>query len=76
MAISYNKLWKLLIDLDMSKKQLGEAADLSQFTINKLTHMDTVTTESLVKICKALKVDIGDICEVVEVDEKIDFVDN
>lgn len=64
MPMSYKKLWKLLIDEDMSKKKLGKVANLSQYTINKLTRSETVTTETLEKICYALKVDVGDICDV------------
>jgi len=63
--MSYKKLWKLLIDKDLNKKQLAQAADLSQYTINKLTRTETVTTETLEKICYALNVRIEDICEVV-----------
>jgi len=65
MAMSYKKLWKLLIDKDLKKKQLAELAGVSQYTINKITRGDTVTTETLIKICTALQCDIGDICEVV-----------
>lgn len=75
MSMSYKKLWKLLIDKDLNKKQLGQLADLSQYTINKLTRTETVTTETLEKICYALKVNIGDICEVV-FDDKILGEDN
>lgn len=63
MPMSYKKLWKLLIDKDMNKKQLGQTANLSQYTINKLTKSETVTTETLEKICVALEVDVSDICE-------------
>ena len=63
--MSYKKLWKLLIDRDMSKKDLAELADLSQYTINKLNNSGTVTNETLAKICIALNCDVGDICEVV-----------
>ncbi|AVL43774.1 MULTISPECIES: helix-turn-helix domain-containing protein [Enterococcus] len=63
--MSYKKLWKLLIDRDMSKKDLAELADLSQYTISKLNNSGTVTTETLTKICIALNCDVGDICEVV-----------
>lgn len=63
--MSYKKLWKLLIDRDMSKKELAKLANLSQYTINKLNNSGTVTTETLAKICIALKCEIEDICEVV-----------
>lgn len=65
MPMSYQKLWKLLIDRNLNKKQLGEISNLSQYTINKLTRTETVTTQTLEKICSALKVDIGDVCEIV-----------
>lgn len=65
MKMSYKKLWKILIDEEMSKKNLADSADLSQHTINKLNHGETVTTDTLAKICSALSCNIGDICEVV-----------
>lgn len=64
MYISYKKLWKLLIDKELNKKQLAELAGLSQYTVNKISHSENVTTDSIVKICIALQCDIGDICEV------------
>ena len=62
--ISYKKLWKVLIDKDMKKKDLITVAGVSSYTVNKLTHGDNVTTDVLQKICKALNCDIGDIMEV------------
>jgi len=62
--ISYKKLWKILIDKDMKKKDLVEAAVVSSYTLNKLNRGDNVTTEVLEKICKALDCDIGDIMEI------------
>ena len=64
MKISYKKLWKLLIDKELNKKQLAEFSGISQSMVNKMTHGDNVNTETLVKICTALKVDIGDVCEI------------
>ncbi len=46
MPMSYQKLWKLLIDRNLNKKQLGELSNLSQYTINKLTRTETVTTQN------------------------------
>ena len=63
MAVSYNKLWKLLIDKNMKKKELGEAAGISNTLIAKLGKNENVTTDVLVKICTALQCDIGDIME-------------
>ena len=54
MATSYKKLWKLLIDKDMKKKELAQKANVSQYTINKLNRGENVTTETLEKICTAL----------------------
>ena len=65
MIISYKKLWKLLIDKDMKKQDLQEAAHLSSSTIAKLTHSENVSTAILLKICAALHCDISDIMEVV-----------
>lgn len=69
MAFCYKRLWKLLIDKDMKKKDLVEAAGISTYTINKLNRGDNVTTDVLVKICKALECSFDDIMEVVEDDE-------
>ena len=66
MAISYKKLWKLLIDKDMLKKELAEKADISTFTISKMSKGESVTTDTLVKICKALDCNLDDIMELVE----------
>lgn len=64
-SISYNKLWKLLIDKNMKKKDLQEASGISAASVAKLGRNGNVTVEVLVKICCALDCDIGDICEVV-----------
>lgn len=64
MAVSYNKLWKLLIDKNMKKKDLGEAAGISNSLIAKLGKNENVTVEVLVKICSALDCGIGDIMEI------------
>jgi DNA-binding Xre family transcriptional regulator len=66
MAISYKRLWKLLIDKEMKKKELVEKAGLSSYTLNKLNKAETVTTETLLKICKALDCSFEDIMEIVE----------
>ena len=70
MAISYKKLWKLLIDKDMMKKDLREAAGLSTNVIAKLGKNQDVSTEVLRKICKALNCDITDIMELIEDEAK------
>jgi DNA-binding Xre family transcriptional regulator len=68
MTVSYKKLWKLLIDKDMKKKDLREAAGISTSSMAKLGKNENVNTEILVKICKALNCDISDIMEIVEDD--------
>ncbi|AEO99789.1 MULTISPECIES: helix-turn-helix domain-containing protein [Heyndrickxia] len=64
MTVSYKKLWKLLIDKDMKKRDLREAAGISTSSMAKLGKNENVTTDVLVKICKALKCDISDIMEI------------
>lgn len=63
MAFSYNKLWKLLIDKDMKKKDLQALSGVSSATITKLGRNENVNMEILDKICNALKCDICDILE-------------
>ena len=63
MAVSYKKLWKLLIDRDMRKKDLCVAAGISHASVAKLGKNENVTMDVLVKICEALQCDIGDIVE-------------
>ena len=65
MAVSYKKLWKILIDRDMKKKDLCAAAGISHASMAKLGKNENVTTDVLVKICTALQCDIGDIMELV-----------
>lgn len=65
MSISYKKLWKLLIDRDMKKKDLREAAGISTASMAKLGKNENVNTEILIKVCKALNCDISDIMEIV-----------
>ena len=63
MAISYNKLWKLLVDRKMSKADLRKAAGIAPNTMTRLRRDEEVTLAVLNKICKTLEVDIGDIME-------------
>ncbi len=65
MDVSYNKLFKLLIDKKMKKKDLQEAAGLSPASIAKLSKGQYVSMDVLVKICQALDADIGDIMEII-----------
>ena len=66
MAISYNKLWKLLIDNHMIKKDLKEKAELSTATMAKLGKNESVSLDVLVRICKVLNCEIGDVVEIVK----------
>lgn len=63
MAVSYKKLWKMLIDKDMKKKDLAELADVSSYTITKMSKGENVTTDTLGKICKVLECNVEDIME-------------
>lgn len=65
MAISYNKLWKLLIDRKMSKADLRRAAGIAPNTMTKLNRDEEVTLETLGKICQVLGANIGDIVDIV-----------
>lgn len=69
-AVSYNKLWKLLIDKKMKKKDLQAAAGISASLITKLGRDEPVTTTVLMKICTVLHCDIGDIMEIVNEDSQ------
>ena len=64
MSVSYNKLWKLLIDHNMNKSDLGKVAKMSPNTIAKLGKNESVSLDILVRICEVLDCDIGDIVEV------------
>ena len=66
MAVSYKKLWKLLIDKDMKKKDLRIATGITTTALAKLGKNEHVNTEILAKICKVLECKIEDIVEVVE----------
>ena len=66
MAVSYKKLWKLLIDHDMKKKDLAKAADISNYTITKMSKGENVTVETLGKICAALDCTMDDIVEIIK----------
>ena len=64
MIISYNKLWKLLIDKKMNKRDLKKLSGVSTASIAKLGKGENITTDVLLKICKALRCDISDIMEI------------
>ena len=66
MAVSYKKLWKLLIDKDMKKKDLRIATGMTTTALAKLGKNEHVNTEILAKICKVLECNIEDIIEIIE----------
>ena len=66
MIVSYKKLWKLLIDKDMLKKDLQKAAGISWATVTKMSKGEIVSTEVLMKICKVFHCNVGDIVDFVE----------
>lgn len=70
MVISYNKLWKLLIDKKMNKRDLKRVSGISTASIAKLGKGENITTDVLVKICRALNCDIADIMELVPDDKE------
>ncbi|MBQ3427774.1 MAG: helix-turn-helix transcriptional regulator [Clostridia bacterium] len=63
MSVSYNNLWKTLIDKNMQKKELCELADISTYTMGRLKRGENVTVDTIEKICKALQCDIHDVLE-------------
>ncbi len=65
MALSYNKLWKLLIDKGMTKTEMRLKADISTTTLAKLGKNETVSMEVLLRICKVLDCNVGDIMDVI-----------
>ena len=65
MSISYNKLWKLLVDKKMSKAELRRAAGIAPNTMTKLRRDEEVSMAVLVKICTALNANIGDIMDLI-----------
>ncbi|WP_206813121.1 helix-turn-helix domain-containing protein [Paradesulfitobacterium ferrireducens] len=69
MKISYNKLWHLMLDKKMNKADLKRATGISTASIAKLGRGENITTDILVKICKALKCELKDIMELTREDE-------
>lgn len=72
MALSYNKLWKLLIDKGMTKTEMRLKADISTTTLAKMGKNETVSMEVLLRICKVLKCDISDIMEITKEESEED----
>jgi putative transcriptional regulator len=68
--VSYKKLWKLLIDKDMLKKDLQSSAGISWASVTKLSKGEPVSMEVLMKVCKSLGCDVGDIMEFIPEDNE------
>ena len=68
MEVSYKKLWKLLIDRDMKKKDLQSSAGISWASVTKLSKGEAVSMDVLIKVCKAMNCDIGDVVELIPKD--------
>lgn len=66
MKMSYKKLWKMLIDRDMKKKDLCSMAGVSSTSLAKMGRNENVNTDILVKICEALECDISEIAEIID----------
>lgn len=70
LKLSYNKLWKILIDRNMKKKDLQEIAEISSSSISKLKKGSNITTDVLLKICHALNCKLDDIVEIIDEESK------
>ena len=68
MVVRYDKLWRLLSDNKMTKKELAKAADLSSYAMTKLNQNRPVSMEIIMKFCKIFHCDVGDIMEIIEED--------
>lgn len=71
MEVSYKKLWKILIDKEMKKKDLQVAVGISWASVTKLSKGETVSMEVLMKVCKALECNIGDIMDLIPSEDEI-----
>lgn len=71
MIISYKKLWKLLIDRDLKKKDLRQMSGISPSTIAKLGRNENINTEVLVKICTSLNCDLHEIMELISEEKEV-----
>lgn len=65
MAVTYKKLWKMLIDDGLKKKDLQERAELTGYAMHKLSRDETVTTDTLAKICVAMNCTVDDIMDII-----------
>ena len=68
MAVQYDKLWRLLSDNKMTKKELAKAAELSSYAMTKLNQNRPVSMEIIMRFCKIFHCDVGDIMEIIEED--------
>lgn len=71
MAVSYKKLWHILLDRDMKKKELAELAGLSPYTIKKMGRDEAVSSEVVGKICRALECNLDDVVEYIPTEENV-----
>ena len=69
MEVSFKKLWKMLIDKDMKKKDLQASAGISWASVTKLSKNENVSKEVLMKVCQAMNCDIGDIMELIPTED-------
>jgi len=69
MKVSYNKLWKLMIDCKMSKAELRRLTNLSACTISRLNNDEPVSLTVMLKIAKVLNADIGELCEFIKTED-------
>ena len=69
MKVSYKKLWKMMIDKDMKKKDLQALAGISWASVTKLSKGESVSMEVLIKVCKTLECNIGDIMDLIPTKE-------
>lgn len=69
MKVSYNKLWKLLIDMNLNKTKLREMAQMSPNTMAKLGKNETISMDIILRICEVLNCDVGDIMETIPDEE-------
>ena len=64
MSVSYNKLWKLLVDKNMNKTELRRCTSIGSTTLSKLSKNQVVSMEVIIKICDALQCDVGDVMQI------------
>lgn len=69
MKVSYNKLWKMLIDMNLNKTKLRKMAQMSPNTMAKLGKNETISMDIILRICEVLKCDVGDIMETIADEE-------